>query len=289
MDPIVVRSLTIGDPARTAVMGVLNVTPDSFSDGGRFVDVGAAVAAGLALVRAGADVIDVGGESTRPDAEVVTADLEIARVVPVIEGLRAAGCAAVVSIDSLKAAVAEAALAAGADLVNDVSGGALDPAILAVAARHGAPMVLGHLRGTPQNMMRDVHFGDVVGEVGGELAARVAAARAAGVAHVVIDPGLGFGKQLEHNLALIAAASALRARVGCPLLVGPSRKSFLGRLTGIAVPAERDYATAAAVTACILAGADAVRVHAVAELVPAIRVADALRKSAPPRAYQGAA
>jgi len=292
MEPVVVNGVTIGGAGGTCVMGVLNVTPDSFSDGGQHVSPSAAAMAGLALVRAGAHILDIGGESTRPDAQPVTAADEAARVLPVLRALRAAGCSAALSIDTVKAEVADAALAAGADIVNDVAGGAHDPELLRVVARRGAVLVLGHLRGAPgAGMMRDVGFADVVAEVGDELAARVAAARAAGVAlgRIVIDPGLGFGKLLEHNLALIQGLGALRARVGRPLLVGPSRKSFLGKLTGIAEPAARDYATAAAVTACILAGADAVRVHAVAELMAVVKVADALRKADPGRAYQGAA
>ncbi|MCC6999356.1 MAG: dihydropteroate synthase [Deltaproteobacteria bacterium] len=292
MEPVVVNGVTIGGAGGTCVMGVLNVTPDSFSDGGRYVSPSAAAMAGLALVRAGAHILDVGGESTRPDAAPVAAADEAARVLPVIRALRAAGCAAAISIDTVKAEVADAALAAGADIVNDVAGGAHDPDLLRVVARRGAVVVLGHLRGAPgAGMMKDVAFVDVVAEVGDELWARVAAARAAGVApgRIVIDPGLGFGKLLEHNLALIQGLGALRARVGRPVLVGPSRKRFLGELTGIAEPAARDFPTAAAITACILAGADAVRVHAVAELVAVVKVADALRKAAPGHAYQGAA
>ncbi|HVV48898.1 MAG TPA: dihydropteroate synthase [Polyangia bacterium] len=258
------------------IVGVLNVTPDSFSDGGRFDSVEGAVEAGVRMVEGGADWIDVGGESTRPKAVPVPEDEERARVVPVIEGLRGRLSAGVrISIDTYKAGTARAALAAGAGVVNDVSGGRLEPAILGVAAAAGAAIVLGHLRGAPATMMDGISFSDVVAEVGGELAERVAAARAAGCREIWADPGIGFGKRIEHNLALLRALPALRARAGVPLMVGVSRKAFIGQLTG--KPAgERQFGTAAAVTAAILGGAAAVRVHDVGAARDVRAVAEAL-------------
>lgn len=279
---------TILSQDRVTIVGVLNLTPDSFSDGGRFVrgdavDVPAAVAAGRALVAQGADWVDVGGESTRPGAEAVPDAREIARVAPLVEAL-AKELAAPISVDTRKAAVAEAALAAGARIVNDVSGGRHDPRILEVAARSSAGLVLGHLRGEPATMQRGIQFDDVLAEVADELRAAAAAARAAGVPpeRLVVDPGLGFGKETAHNLALLAGVGRLRARVGLPVLVGPSRKAFLGRLTGEDDPAARDTATHAACAVAVFAGADAVRVHDVAGARRAVRVAEALRAARPP-------
>jgi dihydropteroate synthase len=261
------------------LVGVLNVTPDSFSDGGSYGSALEAVTAGAGMVDDGADWIDVGGESTRPGARVVPQDEEIARVQPVIAGLRERiGKRARISIDTYKAGTARAALAAGATVVNDISGGLLDPAILEVAARGRAVIVLGHLRGQPATMMEQIDFADVVTEVGDELAARVAAARAAGCEEIWADPGIGFGKRAEHSLALLRALPTLRARVGVPLLVGVSRKSFLGQILG--KPAsERLFGTAAAVAASVAGGAAAVRVHDVAEMRDVVRVADALKNA----------
>ena len=267
---------------RATIVGVLNVTPDSFSDGGRLwratrVDVAAAVDAAAKLLAEGAHALDVGGESTRPGALEVPASEESARVVPVIEAL-AKRFDAPLSVDTRKAVVAEAALQAGAHWVNDVSGLAHDPALAAVVARAGAGLILGHLRGTPETMQQQVHFTDVLREVADELSASARAAEAAGVprARLAVDPGIGFGKQLEHNLALLARAGELRAHVGLPVLVGPSRKSFLAKL----VPgeaSERDAASAAACAVAVFAGADAVRVHDAAGAARAVAVAFALR------------
>jgi dihydropteroate synthase len=267
------------------IMGVLNLTPDSFSDGGRFVgpaeeiDLAGAVAEARRLVAQGADVLDVGGESTRPGAREVPAALEVARTRPVIEAI-AKHLAVPISVDTRKAEVAEAALAAGASWVNDVSGLAHDPDLADVVARSGAGILLGHMRGTPANMQEEVHFSDVVAEVGQELAASVARAREAGVpvARIAADPGIGFGKRKEHNLALLAGLGRLRRRVGVPVVVGPSRKSFLGELTGDS-PADRDAATHAACAVAVFAGADGVRVHDVAGARRAVQVALALRQA----------
>jgi dihydropteroate synthase len=264
------------DLVRTTLVGVLNVTPDSFSDGGRHMALAAAVSGGVAMAAAGAAWIDVGGESTRPGAVPVAEEEERRRVVPVIEGLRRRLPAEVrISVDTYKAGTARAAIEAGATVVNDVSGGLLDPALLREAARGGAAVVIGHLRGSPETMMRDVRFDDVVAEVAAELEARAAAARHAGCGEIWVDPGIGFGKGTAHNLTLLAELPRLRARLGLPMLVGVSRKRFLGDLTG-KPPEERAYGTAAAVTAAILGGASAVRVHDVPEMFDVVRVADAI-------------
>ena len=258
------------------IAGVLNLTPDSFSDGGRFASIESAVSAGLAMALAGAHWIDVGGESTRPNAVPVTESEEIHRVVPVIERLAPRlGQRARISIDTYKAGTARAALAAGATIVNDVSGGLLEPSILDVAARAGAAVVLGHLRGHPATMMENVHFGDVVAEVILELGERIAAARSAGCGEIWADPGIGFGKDLAHNLRLLAHLPELRDRLGVPIMVGVSRKRFIGELTGRSV-AERVFGTAAAVAAAVLSGAAAVRVHDVQEMADVVKVAEAV-------------
>jgi len=258
------------------IVGVLNVTPDSFSDGGRLASVEDAVAAGLAMVGQGADWLDVGGESTRPGAVPVPEAEEIARVVPVIRGLSKRLAVTVrVSVDTYKAATARAALAEGASAVNDVSGGLLDPEILRVAAAGQAAMVVGHLRGQPADMQAHVHFDNVVEEVSEELGQRVAAARAAGCGEVWADPGIGFGKHLAHNLRLLKHLAGLKARVGVPIMVGVSRKRFIGDVTGQSAT-ERVFGTAAAVAVAILNGADAVRVHDVAAMRDVVRVAEAI-------------
>jgi dihydropteroate synthase len=243
-------------------MGVVNVTPDSFSDGGRFLDAGAAVEHGLALVAAGADVLDVGGESTRPGAEPIGADEELRRVVPVIRRL-AAEAGVPVSIDTTKARVAAAALASGASIVNDVSAGRLDPDLLGVVADAGAGYVAMHMLGEPRTMQRDPTYDDVVAEVGASLVERLDEARAVGVRDVALaaDPGIGFGKTVAHNLALLAALRDLAARTGVPLVVGTSRKSFLGRLVGDDSLVARDDATLATVVWSVDHGAQVVRVH----------------------------
>ena len=276
---------TIFSPDRVTIVGILNTTPDSFSDGGRFVrgdtrlDVEAAVDAAVLLAREGAHVLDVGGESTRPGAREVPAEVEIARTAPLIEAL-AKRFELPISIDTRKASVAEAALDAGAAVVNDVSGLGFDPGLAGLVARRGATLVLGHLRGTPETMQRAPRFQNVLGEVTAELSASVELARAAGVPRrcLVVDPGLGFGKHLEHNLALLARVGELRERLGLPVLVGPSRKSFLGALSGEPVE-RRDELSWAACAVAAFAGADAVRVHAVAGAVRAVTVGRALREA----------
>jgi dihydropteroate synthase len=262
-----VNARTIFPADRVTIVGALNVTPDSFSDGGRFVsegervDVGAAVEVAASLLRGGAHVIDVGGESTRPGAEAVAIPREIARIRSVVEAI-AKHLDVPISIDTRKAEVAEAALEAGAAIVNDVSGLAFDPRLAEVVARADAVLVLGHARGLPAMMQRDPHYDDVVREVGDELVACVGRAREAGVseARLAIDPGLGFGKRPDDNWILLGRLGELRDRLGLPLWVGPSRKSFLGAVTGDPVN-RRDEATWAACAVAAFAGADALRVH----------------------------
>ena len=271
--------------ARAAVMGIVNVTPDSFSDGGLFLDPDAAVAHGIALAGHGADVLDVGGESTRPGAAPVPADEELRRVLPVVERL-AAETSVPISVDTTKAAVARAALDAGATVVNDVSAGRLDPDILGVAAEAGAGYVVMHMQGEPRTMQADPHYDDVVAQVGDFLADRVDAARAAGVGEdaIAADPGIGFGKTVEHNLRLLAGLPALVERVRVPVMVGTSRKTFVGKLLARAGAAsgdlpvdQREEGTLATVVWAVERGASIVRVHDVLPAVRAVRLLDALR------------
>lgn len=267
------RGRDFDTPGRTLVMGVLNVTPDSFSDGGRWLDPAAAIARGRALLAEGADLLDVGAESTRPGAAPVGAAEQVRRLAPVIEGLAGAPLA----VDTASAEVAADALARGACVVNDIT--ALgDPAMAGVVARAGAGLVLMHMRGTPRTMQDDPRYDDVIAEVRDHLAQRLAVAAAAGIApeQVALDPGLGFGKTVAHNVALLAATRALAA-LGRPVLVGASRKSFLGRLTGEADPERRLEASLAAAVVAALDGARIVRVHDVAATVRALAVADAVR------------
>ncbi|RBY90494.1 dihydropteroate synthase [Blastococcus sp. TBT05-19] len=263
-------------------MGILNATPDSFSDGGRYDSTGAAVAHGLALAAAGADSVDVGGESTRPGARRVPVEEELRRIVPVVTELARAGVA--VSIDTTRARVAAAALEAGAVLVNDVSGGLADPGMARVVADAGVPWVLMHWRGHSRDMYAAASYRDVVGEVRRELCARVDAAMAAGVAadRLVVDPGLGFAKHPEHDLALLAGLADI-VSLGLPVLVGASRKRFLGTVLAGAhgpVPAtgDRDSATTATTVLAACAGAWGVRVHDVTGSADAVRVVAATRR-----------
>ncbi|MFD2766673.1 dihydropteroate synthase [Micromonospora eburnea] len=258
------------------LMGVLNVTPDSFSDGGRYADLDAAVGHGVRLRAEGADLVDVGGESTRPGADRVDAETEIARVLPVIRALRAAGIP--ISIDTTRARVAEAALAAGADVVNDVSGGLADPDMARVVRDAGCPWVLMHWRGHSRQMRELADYGDVVADVRAELSQRVDEALAAGVAaeKIIIDPGLGFAKTAAHNWELSARLPEL-VDLGFPLLFGSSRKSYLGRLLADAdgtprPTSEREAATIATSVLAVAAGAWGVRVHDVRATADALAV-----------------
>ncbi|MDT3397753.1 dihydropteroate synthase [Streptomyces sp. B1866] len=274
---------------RCAVMGVVNVTPDSFSDGGQWFDTELAVKHGLDLVEAGADLVDVGGESTRPGAARVDEAEERRRVVPVVRALAAAGV--LVSVDTMRASVAEPALDAGAVMVNDVSGGRADPAMVPVVAAARVPFVVMHWRGQSIDMNNRAVYGDVVAEVVAELRASVDRAVAGGVdpERIVVDPGLGFAKNARHDLALVARLGAL-AELGRPLLVAASRKRFLGRVLagegGSPPPArERDAATAAVTAIAAREGAWAVRVHEVRASADAVRVARAIEGAAGPEAW----
>jgi dihydropteroate synthase len=268
------RTLVLGE--RTLVMGVLNVTPDSFSDGGQFHDTERAVERALEMETQGADIIDIGGESTRPGSEDTSAEEELARVLPVLEKLRGR-LKISLSIDTRKSTVAEAAIAAGAELINDVTALRADPAIANVAKKSRVPLVLMHMRGEPKTMQKLPFAHNVLRDVTSGLRAAFARARKAGVpkSQIILDPGIGFGKSYEQNYELLARLPEL-ARLGCPILVGASRKSFLGHTLGGAAPAERIWGTAATVAASILGGAHIVRVHDVAEMVQVARVTDAV-------------
>jgi dihydropteroate synthase len=268
------------DPPEFRLMGIVNVTPDSFSDGGLYLDPAAAIAHGLELEAEGAAILDIGGESTRPGAEPVSADVELGRVLPVIEGLIAAGVQAQISIDTSKASVAAQALRAGATLVNDVTALRGDGAMASVVAEAGAECCLMHMLGEPRTMQRDPHYDDVVGEVKAFLEERIAIAVAAGIAEerITLDPGIGFGKTVAHNLELLRRLHELVA-IGRPVLIGTSRKSFLGRLTG----READERVAGTIATNVLAyerGARVFRVHDVGPVHDALTVAAATVRGA---------
>ena len=261
------------------VMGILNVTPDSFSDGGRFTQLDAAVAQGVLMARDGAAIIDVGGESTRPGSERVSLDDELTRVLPVVERLRAE-TSAVISIDTYKAEVARQALAAGATLVNDVSALRMDPAMVEVVAASGSPLILMHMQGEPKTMQQDPHYDDVVDDVCAFLEKRMAFAVEHGVdeEQILIDPGIGFGKTIAHNLVVLRELGRLK-ELGRPLVLGASRKRFLGAILG-AEPGGRLVGTVATSVIGLLGGADILRVHDVRENFEALRVVLALREAA---------
>src|SRR5713226_6870565 len=270
------RKLVLGE--RTLVMGVLNVTPDSFSDGGKFYAEEQAIEHAVQMERAGANLIDVGAESTRPGSQEISIESELRRVLPVLDGLRRL-LKIPISIDTQKAEVAEAALDAGAEIINDISGLKYDPRIAEVAVRHGVPLILMHMRGQPRTMQKEPFARDVVKDVVQGLRKSVGIARKAGVAksQLILDPGIGFGKSFSQNYELLQELPRL-AKLGYPLLVGTSRKSFLGATLArdgqLAPPDERLWGTAATVTASILGGAHIVRVHDVVEMVQVARVAD---------------
>ncbi len=254
------------------IMGVVNVTPDSFSDGGRYLDARAAIAHGLELELEGAAILDIGGESTRPGAEPVGEEEELRRVLPVVEGLVSAGCRAQISIDTSKAAVAGAALDAGATFVNDVTALRADPEIADVVARAGADCCLMHMLGDPRTMQDDPHYGDVVGEIEAFLRERMAFAVSRGIEQqrITLDPGIGFGKTVAHNLELLRRLDELAA-IGQPLMIGTSRKSFLGRITGRGL-GDRVAATVATTVLAYERGARVFRVHDVAPVHDALAV-----------------
>jgi dihydropteroate synthase len=282
------RALILGQ--RTLLMGVLNVTLDSFSDGGKFLDPRRAIEHGLEMERAGADLLDIGGESTRPGSTETPADTELARILPVLEGLRDV-LKIPICVDTRKSQVAEAAIAVGAQIINDVSGLRTDPRIAEVAVQRGVPLILMHMRGEPATMQKKPFAREVMKDVTQGLRAAVSKARHARVrkSQIIIDPGIGFGKSFEQNYELLRKLPEI-AKLGYPLLVGTSRKGFLGATLArdgkSAPPEERLWATAATVTASILGGAHIVRVHDVREMAQVARVADCLLDAAKCRNFR---
>jgi len=270
------RGRSLGFGRVPLVVGIVNVTPDSFSDGGVHFDRDRAVDAALRMEADGAAIVDVGGESTRPGSDPVSEAVELERVVPVIERIRARSDVPI-SVDTTKARVAAAALDAGADAINDVTALRGDPAMRALAAQRGVPVVLMHMRGAPKTMQQDIRFDDVVRDVARELTELRDAAVAAGVTQIVVDPGIGFGKTAEHNLQLLARASELTPIA--PLMIGASRKAFIGRITGRDAGPDRMAGSLAAVAAAARAGAALVRVHDVRETVDFLKVFDAIRSA----------
>jgi dihydropteroate synthase len=271
------RTLLLGE--RTLIMGVLNVTPDSFSDGGRFFSLKKTVDAALAMQHAGADILDIGAESTRPGSTGISTAEELARLLPVLEALR--GCLKIpISIDTQKSEVAEIALGTGAEILNDISGLRNDPRLAKIAGRHKVPLILMHMRGTPRSMQKLPFAKNVLRDVTSGLRHSVTIARRAGVrrSQIILDPGIGFGKSYAQNYELLAKLPAL-AKLGYPLLVGPSRKGFIGAILAShgkpPAPDQRLWGTAATITASILFGAHIVRVHDVPEMLQVARVSDA--------------
>lgn len=260
---------------RTHIMGILNVTPDSFSDGGIFLDSARAIAHGMEMAAEGADIIDIGAESTRPGAEPISEAEELRRLLPVVEGL-AAKIDVPISIDTYKSGVASAALEAGAAMINDISGLRFDPRLKEVAAAHQVPVIIMHIKGEPRNMQQNPRYDDLIGEILQYLGESIQQALGAGIdrSKIIIDPGIGFGKRLADNYEILRRLSEFK-RLGCPLLVGPSRKSFIGNVLNLP-PDQRLEGTLVAVTAAILQGADIVRVHDVKQVRRACRIADIL-------------
>lgn len=280
--PLTLRGRTFHWGSRTYLMGILNVTPDSFSDGGSFNTLAAAVTQAQQLADAGADIIDVGGQSTRPGAVEVSIEEEIERVVPVVRELRqAAGSTALnevpISVDTARSEVAQAAIAAGADMINDISGGTFDPQMLPVVAQLGVPVVLMHIRGTPQTMQSLTNYQDLLAEISEFLSQQIDAGIAAGIdrTRIIIDPGIGFAKNYAQNLEILRQLPVFHT-LGCPLLVGPSRKSFIGHILDQPEPKARVWGTAAACCAAVAGAVDIVRVHDVREMRDVCRVADTI-------------
>ncbi|MGA1621364.1 MAG: dihydropteroate synthase [Synechocystis sp.] len=274
--PWQIRNVVFDWGSRTYIMGILNTTPDSFSDGGEFNTVTAAIAQARKMIAAGADIIDIGGQSTRPGAETISLAEELERTIPVIQALRQE-CDVPISIDTTRSQVAQAALQAGADVINDISGGTFDPQILALAAQTQAPMILMHLRGTPQTMQQLTDYQDLIGEMRDFFTQQTKLAQQQGVLprQMMLDPGVGFAKTAAQNLTLLRQLSAFKS-LGFPLLVGPSRKSFIGKILDQPDPKQRVWGTGAACVAAIAGGADMVRVHDVEEMGQVCRVADAI-------------
>ncbi len=273
---LLIRGNTFDWGTRTYIMGVLNVTPDSFSDGGQFNCVDAAVAQATAMVKAGADIIDIGGQSTRPGAQQISLDEELNRIIPVLTAIRSA-TNTIISIDTTRSEVAKAALEAGGDIINDISGGTYDPEIFKVAFEAQVPIILMHIRGTPATMQQLTDYNDVVAEIISFLNGQIQIALNTGIKRnqIIIDPGIGFAKNYEQNLEIFHRLKELR-QLNCPILVGPSRKSFIGRILNQPDPKGRLMGTAAACSAAIFQGADIVRVHDVKEIRDVCLVTDAI-------------
>lgn len=265
---------------RTYIMGVLNVTPDSFSDGGEFNTLEAALVQGQKMVEAGVDIIDIGGQSTRPGSEQITLEDELNRVIPVIQLFRSQSNQLAnipLSIDTTRAAIAQAAIEAGANLINDISAGTFEPQILSVAAKLDVPIILMHIRGTPKTMQQFTDYQDLIGEIYQFFKERIQVSQNAGInpSNIILDPGIGFAKTYEQNLEILRQLPQLKA-LGFPLLIGPSRKSFIGHILNQSDPKKRVWGTAAACVAAIVGSGDILRVHDVAEMVDVCRVADAI-------------
>ncbi|MGP1375868.1 MAG: dihydropteroate synthase [Almyronema sp.] len=279
-----IRNQTFGWGQRTYLMGILNVTPDSFSDGGQFDSLEMAVSRVCYLITAGADIIDIGGQSTRPGAEQISLEAELQRVIPVIQAIRGDANQAlnsiVISVDTTRAAVAQAAIKAGADIVNDISGGTFEPEIFEVVAQFQVPYIMMHIRGTPQTMQQMIDYTDVMAEIQAFLRKQIERAIAVGVdpSHIAIDPGIGFAKTYAQNLEILRRLAELKS-LDVPLLVGPSRKSFIGWILDQPDPSQRVWGTAAACAAAIAGGADILRVHDVAAIHDVRRVTDAIWRS----------
>lgn len=273
---LIIRDRCFDWGQRTYLMGVLNVTPDSFSDGGEFNTTAAALSQAQALVAAGADIIDVGGQSTRPGAEQISLEAELERVLPVVEVLRSE-ISVPISVDTTRATVAKASVEVGADIINDISGGTFDSQMLPTVASLGVPIVLMHIRGTPQTMQQMTDYQDVIAEISSFLAQQISIATDLGIdpEKIMIDPGIGFAKNYEQNLEILRRLRTLRS-LNCPILVGVSRKSFIGRILNQPDPKARVWGTAAACCAAIFNGADILRVHDVREIHDVLLVTDAL-------------
>ncbi|MCW6038527.1 dihydropteroate synthase [Spirulina subsalsa FACHB-351] len=276
MEPLTLRDQTWHWGKRTYVMGILNITPDSFSDGGEFYAAESAIAQAQKMAQFGADIIDVGGQSTRPGAAQISLDEELERVIPVIEVLREE-IPLPLSVDTTRAEVARAAVEAGADMINDISGGTFEPEMFPVVAELGVPYVLMHIRGTPETMQQQTDYQDVVQEVYRFFGERMAEAERAGIArsHIILDPGIGFAKTYEQNIEILRRLEEFRP-LNAPLLLGLSRKSFIGHILDRRDPKARVWGTAAACSCAIAHGADILRVHDVPEIVDVARVTDAI-------------
>ncbi len=262
---------------RTYLMGIVNVTPDSFSDGGEYNSPTAAVSQIIKLINGGADIIDIGGQSTRPGAGQISVEEELNRIIPIIKAVRAREIYAPISVDTTKSRVAIAAIEAGADMVNDISGGTYDPEMLPAVAKLGVPIVLMHIRGTPETMQTMTDYQDLVEEISQFLATQIQAAIEAGIkrSRIIVDPGIGFAKTYEQNLKIIRRLKEFRC-LGLPILLGPSRKNFIGHIINRDDPQQRVWGTAAACCAAIAGGVDILRVHDVIEMYDVCRVADAI-------------